>query len=176
MSEDTALPLVDYGKFRLSLKRLEEQVANYGSAEVRRSRLDQEGVAESVVRRFRACYDCLWKTLRRHLTCQIGLPDVPNGPKPTFRLADQNGLFRASLDQWMLYADTRIDISRDHDGERAKACLGVVANFIGDAADLHAMMSRETVSADPARMSELGVAWQGTHTPSVPRRGRRNAT
>ena len=162
MSEgNQPLPLIDYGKFRLSLKRLEEQYANYQSAEITRPRLDQEGVAESVVRRFKACYDCLWKALRRHLTYRIGLPDVPNGPKPIFRLADQNGLFRASLDQWMLYADRRIDISRNHDGERAKACLAVVADFIDDAVDLHETMSRETGHGDPMPTSGLEAAMAG---------------
>ena len=145
MSEgNRPLPLIDYGNFRLSLKRLEEQYANYQSAEIIRPRLDREGVAESVVRRFKACYDCLWKALRRHLTYRIGLPDVPNGPKPTFRLADQNGLFRAPVDQWLMYAQKRIDTSHDYDGEKAQACLEVMPNFIGDAIDLYQTMSGDT--------------------------------
>ncbi len=82
MSEGQPLPLIDYGKFRLSLKRLEEQHANYQKTHVHRPRLDREAVAESVIQRFETCYDCLWKVLRRYLIHVIGIPDVPNGPNP----------------------------------------------------------------------------------------------
>ena len=145
MSEgNRSLPLIDYGNFRLSLKRLEEQYANYQSAEITRPRLDREGVAESVVRRFKACYDCLWKALRRYLIDRLGLPGVPNSPKPIFRLANQNDLFRSPVDQWLMYAQKRIDTSHDYDGEKAQACLEVMPNFIGDATDLYQTMSGDT--------------------------------
>ena len=135
------LPPIDYGKFRLSLQRLEEQHANYRKKDVQRPQLDQEGVAESVIQRFETCYDCLWKVLRRYLIDGLGMPDVPNSPKPIFRLADQNDLFCSPLDQWFLYAQKRIDITHDYDGEKAKGCLEVVSDFIGDAKNLYQTMS-----------------------------------
>ena len=144
MSEDKPLPLIDYGKFRLSLRRLEEQYANYRNAEVRRPRLDQEGVAESVIQRFETCYDCLWKVLRRYLIDRIALADVPNSPKPIFRLANQNSLFRSPIDQWLMYAQKRIDTSHDYDGEKAQAVLDVVADFIDDAVGLYQTMTGDT--------------------------------
>ena len=143
VNEGQPLPLIDYGKFRLSLQRLEEQHANYRKAHVQRTRLDQEAIAESVIQRFETCYDCLWKVLRRHLIQVIGIPDAPNGPNPVFRLADQNHLFRTPLDQWLVYAQKRIDTTHDYDGEKAQACLEVVADFIEDAIDLY-----QTLSAD----------------------------
>ena len=165
MSEYKQLPLIDYGQLRLSLKRLEEQFANYRNAEIRRSRLDQEGVAESVIRRFRACYDCLWKVLRRYLIDRIALADVPNSPKPIFRLANQNSLFRSPIDQWLMYAQKRIDTSDDYDGEKANACLDVVADFIDDAVDLYDTMSGETGQGDPAPKSGLDAAMVGNSSP-----------
>ena len=132
---------IDYGKFRLSLRRLEEQYANYRKADVQRPQLDQEGLAESVIQRFETCYDCLWKVLRRYLIRGLGMPDVPNSPKPVFRLANQNDLFCSPLDQWLLYAQKRIDTTHDYDGEKAKGCLEVVPDFIGDAKDLYQTMS-----------------------------------
>ena len=135
------IPLIDYGKFRRLLQRLQEQCANYQNAGIRRSQLDQEAVTESFLQRFETCYDCLWKVLRRYLINGLGLPDVPNSPKPIFRLADQNHLFRSPIDQWLVYAQKRIDTTHDYDGEKAKACLEVVPAFIDDAIDLYQTMS-----------------------------------
>ena len=144
MNEDTLLPEIDYGKFRLSLARLEEQYANFCRPDISLPQLHQEAVAESVVRRFKLCYDCLWKVLRRYLVHRIGLADVPNGPKPIFRLAGQNSLFHAPVAQWLMYAQTRIDASDDYDGSKTQAVLDVAADFVGDAIDLYETMSRET--------------------------------
>ena len=135
---------IDYEKFRLSLKRLEEQHANYRKPAVSRPELDQEGVAESVIQRFEICYDCLWKVLRRYLIEVLGIPDPPGSPKPIFRLAHQNHLFRAPVDQWLLYAQRRNDTAHDYDGEKARAALDVMADFIDDAVGLYQTMSGAT--------------------------------
>ena len=144
MSGDKPLPLIDYGKFRISLKRLEEQYANYRRLDTTLPRLYEEAVAESVIRRFNICYDCLWKVLRRYLIHGIGLADVPNAPKPIFRIAAKNSLFEVPVDQWLMYARTRIDASHDYDGEKAQAVLDTAADFVGDAIGLYETMSDET--------------------------------
>ncbi len=51
--------MIDYSRFRSSLKCLEEQHGNYGHGNPALSDLDREGIAESVLRRFKTCYDCL---------------------------------------------------------------------------------------------------------------------
>lgn len=145
-ADQTRLPPIDYSKFRLSLKRLEEQYANYQDADVRRPQLDQEGVAESVIQRFETRYDCLWKVLRRYLIGRVGIPEVPNGPNPVFRLADQNHLFGSPIEQWLVYAQKRIDTTHDYDGGKAKACLELLPDFMSDAIDLYQTMSGETWS------------------------------
>ena len=43
--------MIDYDKFQLSLKRLEEQHDNHQHGSPDRSALDREGVAESVIER-----------------------------------------------------------------------------------------------------------------------------
>ena len=73
--------MIDYGKFILSLKRLEEQYENYRTLDASLPFLTQEAIAESVMRRFKACYDCLWKVLKRYLIEGLGIADVPNSPK-----------------------------------------------------------------------------------------------
>ena len=136
--------MIDYNKFRSSLKRLEEQNANYRQGNAALSDLDREGVAESVTRRFKICYDCLWKVLRRYLTHELGIAATPNSPKPVFRLAHENDLFAAPIEQWFRYAEARIDTSHDYDGEKTKTCLVLVPDFIDDAIRLY-----QTVSGTP---------------------------
>lgn len=133
--------MIDYDNFRLSLKRLEEQHENYRNLDVALPELMREGIAESVIQRFETCYDCLWKVLKRYLTEGLGLAETPNSPKPIFRLAHENGLFASPLEQWLQYAEARIDTSHDYDGEKAKACLELIPAFIDDAIGLYQTMS-----------------------------------
>ena len=70
--------MIDYDKFRMSLKSLEEQYENYRTPDSSLSDLIQEAIAESVIQRFETCYDCLWKVLKRYLVEELGLTDMPN--------------------------------------------------------------------------------------------------
>ena len=133
--------MIDYDKFRMSLKRLEEQHENYRTLDTSLPGLIQEAVAESVIQRFETCYDCLWKVLKRYLIYELGIADAPNSPKPIFRLANENNLFADSIELWLRYADARVDTSHDYDGEKAKACLAIMPDFIDDAIGLYQAMS-----------------------------------
>ena len=86
----------------------------------------------------------LWKVLKRYLTEELGIPDTPNSPKPIFRLAHENHLFDSSLEQWLGYADRRVDTAHDYSGEKAKACLDIMGAFIDDAIGLYQTMTGET--------------------------------
>ena len=134
--------MIDYDKFRMSLKRLEEQHENNRTLDTSLPGLIQEAVAESVIQRFETCYDCLWKVLKRYLIYELGISDAPNSPKPIFRLANENDLFIAPVEQWLRYADARVDTTHDYDGEKAKACLAIMPDFIDDAVGLCQTMSR----------------------------------
>ena len=136
--------MIEYDKFRMSLKRLEEQYRNYREPDDSLPELIQEAIAESVIQRFETCYDCLWKVLKRYLIEELGIAEVPNSPKPIFRLAYENDLFATPLEQWLLYADARVDTAHDYDGKKAQACLGLMHDFIDDSIGLYQTMSRET--------------------------------
>ena len=133
--------MIDYDKFRISLKRLEEQHENYRTLDTSLPDLHQEALAESVIRRFKICYDCLWKVLKRYLIHELGVADAPINPKPIFRLANENGLFAAPIEQWLRYADAHTDTSHDYDGEKAKTCLAIMPDFTADAIGLYQTMS-----------------------------------
>lgn len=136
--------MIHYDKFRLALKRLEEQHENHLAQDAAASKLTREGIAESVIRRFATCHDCLWKVLKRYLHEELGLAKTPNSPKPVFKLAHENNLLAASLKQWLGYTEARIGTAHDYDGEKAKACLALIPDFIGDAIGLYRTMTGET--------------------------------
>jgi nucleotidyltransferase substrate binding protein (TIGR01987 family) len=138
--------MIDYEKLQKSLKHLELQFANYQSAQDRKEliEIDREAIAESVIQRFETCYDTLWKDLKRYLIEEIGLADVPNSPKPIIKLAGQNNLFAASVEQWLKYADARTNTAHDYSGEKADETLRIVGDFIEDAIGLYQTMSGTT--------------------------------
>ena len=136
--------MIDYDKFRLSLKRLEEQYQNHREQDDTLPDLTREAIAESVIQRFETCYDCLWKALKRYLIEELGLADIPNSPKPVFRLTHENHLFAAPLEQWLQYAEARIGTSHDYDSKKAEACLTLMPDFIDDAIGLYQTMSGAT--------------------------------
>jgi len=136
--------MIDYSKFQLSLKHLEEQHVNYRSLDYDLPPLILEGISESVIQHFETCYDCLWKILKRYLNQELGIADPPNSPKPIFRLAHEIGLLVSPQEPWFEYVQARIGTSHDYDGEKAKSCLELMSNFIDDAIGLYQTMTGET--------------------------------
>lgn len=136
--------MIDYSKYRLSLKRLEEQYKNHLQGDSNPSQITREGIAESVLQRFETCYDCLWKVLKRYLIEVLGIADPPNSPKPVLRLASESDLLPTPLDQWLRYADARTSTSHDYDGVKAAACLALVPDFLEDAIELYQTVSGDT--------------------------------
>lgn len=136
--------MIEYDKLQKSLKHLEAQFENYWTLDERFPVLIQEGIAESVIQRFETCWDCLWKVLKRYLEQELGLPDVPNSPKPILRLAGENSLLPSTVEQWIVYADLRIGTSHDYSGEKALEALELMGDFIRDSIALYRTMSRES--------------------------------
>jgi len=135
--------MIDYSKFQKSLINLTLQYNNYLASGQRTdlNDLDKEGLKESTIQRFEICYDCLWKVLKRHLMEELGLPDVPNSPKPVFRLAHENKLLTAPITVWLSYADMRTETAHDYDGKKAENCLTKMGDFIRDAKDIYRVMT-----------------------------------
>lgn len=135
--------MIDYSKLQKSLRNLDLQFNNYQNSlsRVDLSTLDKEGIAESCIQRFEVSYDCLWKVLKRYLIEKLGIPEVPNSPKPVFRLAHENKLLIAPIESWLAYADLRTDTSHDYDGDKAANCLAKMADFVADAKGIYQTMT-----------------------------------
>ena len=135
---------MEYEKFQQALKLLEEQNTRLQSLFSDQPEWILEAVRESAIQRFETCWDCLWKMLRRYLMEEVGLPQVPNGPKPVLRMAGENDLLPSSTEQWLQYARARIDTAHDYSGEKAQDALEIMGDFIDDAIDLYQTMSGES--------------------------------
>lgn len=134
---------IDYSNFKASLKNLETQHEHLLNLPDEFPTYVHEGMAESVIQRFETCYDSLWKVLRRHLVESLGLAEVPNSPRPVFKIASENNLLAAGAEQWDFYAQTRIDTSHDYDKVKAANAISIMRDFIGDAILLYRAMTGE---------------------------------
>ena len=138
--------MIDYEKFEKSLKHLEEQYNNYLTLDEKdyMSKIDKDGIKESVIQRFETCYDTMYKVLKRYLNEGLGIPVVPNSPWPIFQIAAENNLFTNDISQWKKYVDARIGTTHDYSGEKAENALELMNDFIGDAIDLYITMTGTT--------------------------------
>ncbi len=136
--------MTEYDKLKRSLQHLEQQYANYLTANEREylSDLDKDAISESVVRRFKPGYDTLWKHLKKYLEEENGL-EAPNSPKPIFRLAYENSIIE-DVENWFEYAQARIDTAHDYNEEKFMATLEKTGDFIQDAIELNKVMTKES--------------------------------
>jgi len=125
---------MNYDKLEKVLINLKLQFQNYQTSKSR-DVLDQEAVEESVIQRSEICYGVLWKTLKRHMTEVLGLPEIPGSPKPVFRSAYENNLIPSEecLERWFTYASIRVDTTHAYDIEAKERALAHVESFIADA-------------------------------------------
>jgi hypothetical protein len=75
----------------------------------------------------------MWKVLKRYLVEQLGLPDVPNSPKPILRVAAENQILPSATEEWIRYANMRTSTAHDDSGEKAEAALEQMGAFIAGA-------------------------------------------
>ena len=68
-------------------------------------------------------------------------PSLPTVPNPSSGWPHENNLFASPLEQWLQYAQARIDTSHDYDGEKAQACLELMPDFIDDTIGLYQTMT-----------------------------------
>lgn len=135
--------MIDYDKFEKSLKHLEEQYNNFLKLDEKPylSKIDKEGIKESVIQRFEICYDSLYKTLKRYLNEELGVPEMPNSPWPIFQIAFENKLLTNDILQWKKYVQARIGTTHDYSGEKADEAIGLMGSFVNDATDLYVIMT-----------------------------------
>lgn len=139
--------MIDYDKFGKALAHLQSQYGHFTTLEPDLLDFLQEAMKESVIQRFETCWDCLWKVLKRHLEEAIGLAELPNGPKPLLRLANENHLLPSSIEKWMEYNEARVATSHDYSGVKADNALAQMEDFIADAIELYQTMSGKSFNA-----------------------------
>jgi nucleotidyltransferase substrate binding protein (TIGR01987 family) len=133
---------IDYTSFEKALKNLEERYGDFKTMGEQPIWIE-ESVKESVIQRFEIVCDLMWKFLRKHLGVELGLPEVPNAPKPVFREAFVNKLLPSDMSFWLDYIDVRNGTSHDYSGEKAQMAIELMDNFIRDVIKLYETMSGE---------------------------------
>jgi nucleotidyltransferase substrate binding protein (TIGR01987 family) len=136
--------MIEYDKYQKSLKHLEEQYKHYSEMDDSYPDWIKDGIGESVIQRFETCFDCMWKVLKRYIHEELGLAEVPNSPKPLFRIAAENQLFAADIQEWFNYLTAQNNTAHDYSGEKAKESLKVMENYIDNAIGLYQTMSGKT--------------------------------
>jgi nucleotidyltransferase substrate binding protein (TIGR01987 family) len=123
---------IDYSKLTLTVQHLTAQWDNYATCDSRPelSPLDRDAIRESVIQRFEVTYDVLWKAIKRHMAVSLGLPDIPNSPKPIFRLAYENGILSKDIVFWLTVADARVATSHDYSSIKADTCIELIPAFL----------------------------------------------
>lgn len=123
---------IDYSKLKLAIKHLNAQWENYATCDSRPelSPLDRDAIRESVIQRFEVTYDVLWKAIKRYMLNTLGLPDIPNSPKPILRLAHENGILSNDITFWLKVADARVATSHDYSSTKADACIELLPTFL----------------------------------------------
>lgn len=124
--------MIDYSKLKLAIQHLNAQWENYATCDSRPelSPLDRDAIRESVIQRFEVAYDVLWKAIKRYLMFTLGLPEIPNSPKPILRLAHENGILSADISFWLKVADARVATSHDYSSTKADACIELLPTFL----------------------------------------------
>ncbi len=78
------------------------------------------------------------------MAVELGLVNLPNSPKPIFRLAFENDLIDGPVSRWLNYANAQTDTSHDYDSGKAMDCLLIIPEFIKDASRLSSTMTGST--------------------------------
>ena len=136
--------MIDYTKLKLAIRNLELQFANLQAKRGQEgvSDLDLEAVRESVIKRFDLALEMSWKLLFKYLNEELGIAEVPAGPKPLLRIADQNDLLAGRIEQWIQYVNVRNASAHDYSGEKAEQTLQVIPEYLQDAVSLYEKMSK----------------------------------
>ena len=129
--------VIDCGKFRPSLKHLEEQKEYRRTCGPVLSEITRVGIAESVFQRFNSRFDYPWECWNATWSKVSMVPTCRTAPSPCFALPVKSGRYLRREWQWLQCADARTSTSHDQDGEHARECLNLTPNFLDDTIGLY---------------------------------------
>lgn len=136
--------MIDLATLRTALNNLAEQHDHLHQLGSDTPRLTRDGIAESVIQRFEICYDMAWKVLRRHLHAEMRIPEIPNSPRPVFRIAVENHLMGDGAQRWQDYSSMRIKTTHMYSPEIVGSAIAIMPTFVRDTVDLIERLERGT--------------------------------
>ncbi len=135
---------ISYEKLKKSINRLKEQYKNLLLLDQKNiSDLDKEAIKESVVHRFKICYDSFFKALKKHLQKSVVHADT-GSPRAILRKARDMGVMdQEALANWFSYIDLRIGTTHDYSKIKAEKALSKMGEFIEDVEDIYKVLDEK---------------------------------
>lgn len=137
---------LNYDKFKAALGLLEQRYKNFSEIKDSEENFPPfiiESVKESCIQRFEVCFDTAWKHLKKYLKEDLGVSNVPESPKPLFKLAAKSGAID-DAELWLEFNQKRINTSHDYYANKADETFAIIPDFIAESIDLYQTMSEET--------------------------------
>ena len=130
---------INYDKFRDSLARLQERYKDFSKHKDLEVFIS-ESIQESCIQRFEICFDTSWKHLKKHLSEEMGLADMPASPNSVFRKAAENKLIK-DAELWIEFNKKRNNTAHDYCGDKADETFEIIPDFIKEAIDSYEIIS-----------------------------------
>jgi nucleotidyltransferase substrate binding protein (TIGR01987 family) len=134
---------MDYTQLKTAIQRFGEMLEAYRN-NVSRPPIEQEAVADSLIKRFEYTFEVAWKICKKHLE-EEGFAEAATGsPKSIIRLAAQRNLI-SNPDAWFGYLQFRQDTSHDYSSDKAEVVLDIAEGFYQDVISLYRGMTGESL-------------------------------
>jgi nucleotidyltransferase substrate binding protein (TIGR01987 family) len=134
---------MDYTQLKTAIQRFGEMLQAYRD-NAGRPPLEQEAVADSLIKRFEYTLEVAWKICKKHLESEGFAEAATGSPKSIVRLAAQRNLI-SNPESWFNYLQFRQDTSHDYSSDKAEVVLDIAESFYEDVVNLYRGLTGESI-------------------------------
>jgi nucleotidyltransferase substrate binding protein (TIGR01987 family) len=131
---------MNFDQFKKAINRFKEMQDAYKDVTADRTKIEQDAIQDSLVKRFEYTLENAWKSCKRYLKEEGFLEASTGSPKSIMRLAGEAGII-GNVENWIHYINARQSTYHDYSEQKAKEILAVADDFYKDAIELYQYMS-----------------------------------
>lgn len=131
---------MNFDQFKKAINRFKEMQDAYKDVTADRTKIEQDAIQDSLVKRFEYTLETAWKSCKRYLKEEGFLEASTGSPKSIMRLAGEAGII-GNVENWIHYINARQSTYHDYSEQKAKEILAVADDFYKDAIELYQYMS-----------------------------------